>query len=216
LKDKRMHFVYVADPMCSWCYGFAPQLAQLMDTMPADGVELVMGGLRAGNRVPMEPGRRAELRGYWQRVHEASGQPFTDDDAMARPGFTYDTEPACRAVVAVRSFAPERAHATLNAVHAAFYRDGRDTTDAAVLADIAAETGLDRDVFVRQFASDAVQQQTQDDFIQVQRWGIGGFPTLLVAIGDELHVVSSGYADADRLRARLELIAQRAGAAGAR
>ncbi|TXD88125.1 DsbA family protein, partial [Ralstonia pseudosolanacearum] len=24
-----MRLIYVADPMCSWCYGFGPQLADL-------------------------------------------------------------------------------------------------------------------------------------------------------------------------------------------
>ena len=43
------HLLYFADPMCSWCYGFAPVIHTLSehftDRLP---LRLVMGGLRAG------------------------------------------------------------------------------------------------------------------------------------------------------------------------
>lgn len=208
-----MQLVYVVDPMCSWCYGFAPQLTRLVETAGVDGVELVMGGLRAGNREPMDPARRATLRGYWTRVHAMSGQPFTDDDAMARPGFVYDTEPACRAVVTARTLAPARARDYMNAVSSAFYRDGRDTTHGDVLAAIAAENGFDRAEFAAQFDSPPIKLETQQDFRQVQAWGIGGFPTLLAVVGDQLHLVSSGYTDADQLKLRLDRVMEAAGAA---
>ena len=46
MAEKRL--VYLADPMCSWCYGFSPVIAAIAerfeDRMP---LQLVMGGLRA-------------------------------------------------------------------------------------------------------------------------------------------------------------------------
>ena len=54
MADKRL--VYFADPMCSWCYGFSPVIGAIAERfegrMPLD---LVMGGLRAGNTSPMRP-----------------------------------------------------------------------------------------------------------------------------------------------------------------
>ena len=52
MPDHRL--VYFADPMCSWCYGFAPVVSVLAERfeerMP---LQVVMGGLRAGNAAPM-------------------------------------------------------------------------------------------------------------------------------------------------------------------
>jgi len=46
-------FVYFADPMCSWCYGFAPVIAALAERFEGRlGLQLVMGGLRAGQQLP--------------------------------------------------------------------------------------------------------------------------------------------------------------------
>ena len=40
--------LYVMDPMCSWCWGFAPVLDALAEQAGAAGVgvDLVLGGLR--------------------------------------------------------------------------------------------------------------------------------------------------------------------------
>ena len=44
-----MQLVYVADPLCSWCYGFGPELTRLLERIPQAKVDLVMGGLRPYN-----------------------------------------------------------------------------------------------------------------------------------------------------------------------
>jgi len=43
------HLIYFADPMCSWCWGFAPVIAQVRERYgEALPVRLVLGGLRPG------------------------------------------------------------------------------------------------------------------------------------------------------------------------
>lgn len=105
-----------------------------------------MGGLRVGNTQPMHHNDRAYIRDAWTRVSDASGQPF-DFTFFERETFTYDTEPACRAVVTMRRTSPGKALAFLAQVSAAFYAANRDTTDIEVLCDIAAEAGTERDAF---------------------------------------------------------------------
>ncbi|MEW5879009.1 MAG: DsbA family protein [Pseudomonadota bacterium] len=197
--------VYIADPMCSWCYGFTPQLERLLESLPDAELELVMGGLRAYESEPMDETRKAQVHDQWKRVHELSGQPF-GADATARDDFVYDTEPACRAVVTMRAGAGPLAYAFFRATQDAFYRDGRDVTSDTVLADVAADIGVPRAAFAAAFASDEIKEITRQEFEMVQRWGINGFPTLLLVHGDELHLVASGYTDADTLRARIDQI----------
>ena len=51
--------LYVMDPMCSWCWGFAPVVQALAEQAAAAGVplQLVVGGLRR-ERAAMEPSAR--------------------------------------------------------------------------------------------------------------------------------------------------------------
>ena len=111
-------------------------------------------------------------------VGEISGQPF-DPAFFEREGFVYDTEPPSRAVVTIRHVYPEAALPFLERLSLSFYAGNRDITDAAVIADIAAEAGFDRAEFLAAFSSDAAREQTRQDFTRCQTAGIRGFPTLL-------------------------------------
>lgn len=182
------HFIYFADPMCSWCYGFGPVVRRLADHFAGRlGMRVVMGGLRPGNTEPMREKDRAYIRDAWARVAEASGQPF-DLGFFERETFVYDTEPACRSVVAMRRLEPEQTLDFLARVSAAFYAGNRDTTRDDVLADIAAEAGVDRARFHAELLSADARNATIADFLTAKQSGVEGFP--LLAAGSQ----ATGYA----------------------
>jgi putative protein-disulfide isomerase len=174
------HLVYFADPMCSWCWGFAAVVEAIGeawgDTLP---IRLVMGGLRPGTTEPMTEAAKTNLRGHWREVTEASGQPF-GPSGLDGPGFVYDTDPAARAVVLMRQGDPARAIPFLHAVQRAFYAGGLDVTDPAVLGRLAGEFGRDPDAFAAELASDEVKQETWRDYAVAQGAGVRGFPTLIL------------------------------------
>lgn len=199
------HFIYFADPMCSWCYGFTPVIRQIAEHF--DGrlpVRLVMGGLRAGNRQPMREKDRAYIRGAWTAVHEASGQPF-DMAFFDRETFTYDTEPACRAVVTMRRLAPDRALAFNGRVSSAFYAQNRDVTDDEVLADIGAEAGVDRTRFLTELQSEDCRNETFGDFLMAKQSGVEGFPLLAAGTQETGYaLVTQGFRPIDGLVEAIE------------
>lgn len=206
--DPGMRLIYVADPMCSWCYGFGRTLdALLADPREVAPLSLavVMGGLRPYTEEPLAEGMRDEILTHWRHVHEASGQPFAEAPrtAMHAPGFIYDTEPASRATITVRSHWPKLTWRFLKGIQRAFYAEARDITQPAVLADVAGELGIPREEFAVAFASEGLREATRADFGQAQAWGIRGFPALIAEHGDELHLVCHGFVDEDGLRARL-------------
>ena len=203
-----MNLIYVADPMCSWCYGFGKTMDALL-AAPGDAaplrLALVMGGLRPYTTETLAPGRADEIVGHWNHVHEATGLPFAEGSASAlrRPDFVYDTEPASRATVAVRTHWPQHVWRYFKTVQKAFYAQGRDVTRREVLAAVAEETGLPRDNFEVAFDSEAMHDAARADFAQAQHWGIRGFPALVAEAGGELHLVAQGYLPDEALRQRL-------------
>ncbi|MEL6287649.1 MAG: DsbA family protein [Pseudomonadota bacterium] len=202
------HLVYVGDPMCSWCWGFAPVLTRLLETFGARLLtHVVVGGLRAFNTRAMDAEQKSTIRGHWEHVAERTGQPF-DYAFFERDGFVYDTEPACRAVVTARLIDPRLTFAMMHAVHRAFYVEGADTRSASALRAASEQVGIDGAAFDATFGAEATKAQTMADFQTAQQAGITGFPTLL--LGDnagEFHVLSAGYQAYEPLAERLaELI----------
>ena len=196
--------VYFADPMCSWCYGFAPVVAAIEQHVRGRlPLRLVMGGLRAGQTRPMRDEDKEYVRNAWTRVNAATGQPF-DLSFFEREAFVYDTEPACRAVVTMRALDPSRALAFMARIQTAFYAENRDVTSTEVLADLAVEEGRDRDAFVAALLSPDVRNETFRDFLIAQELGIHGFPTLIVGGGRQYALVTNGYRPLDGLPEALD------------
>jgi putative protein-disulfide isomerase len=204
-----LQFVYFADPMCSWCWGFSPVVDALRATHPELPLRVVMGGLRPGTTEPMTDEAKASTREHWQHVHEASGQPF-DFAFFDRDGFVYDTDPAARAVVAARRSSWDAAIEYLKRAQAAFYAEGRDVTKEDVLVDLATELGHDAAIFRAELRSEDVKNETWADYAISQRAGVTGFPTLILGPGpDGAYLpVSRGYQPPERVAAVVDYYLQ--------
>ncbi|TLX60507.1 DsbA family protein [Stutzerimonas nosocomialis] len=191
--------VYVMDPMCSWCWGFAPVLDALAGQAEAAGVglHLVVGGLRSEHS-PMDAAGRERIQSYWRAVEQATGQRF-DYQAGMPAGFVYDTERACRALVAARLLDVAAVLPLAHAIQQAFYLQGSDTGSAPVLVDLAEGVGLARDAFAERFDSLEALEQTRADFAWAQNLGIAGFPTLLAERDGQLALLTNGYQPLERL-----------------
>jgi putative protein-disulfide isomerase len=210
--------VYVGDPMCSWCYGFGVPLHQLLEQLPGVPLAMVLGGLRAYNKEVMPATLKDTLHHHWEEVTKRSGKPFGTGQ-FDREDYIYDTEPACRAVVTIRTHAAEHTLAMYHAIQHAFYAMGRDITQTSVLADVWQElrenwgdsnttndVNFSRDAFVEAFESDSIKTQTRNDFAMVQQWGIRGFPALIAVVNGEAQLVANGYMEADEMLQRVQQV----------
>ncbi len=194
---------YFADPMCSWCWGFTPVIEAVREAYrPRLKIALVLGGLRS-DAAPQTPVQRDEILHHWREVHARSGQPFRFEGAMPE-GFVYDTEPPSRAVLAAGSLDAEQIFPIYKAIQSAFYAEGRDVTQADTLADLAAGLGFERDAFLQAFESEAMRSKTQAHFQQARQVGVRGFPTLILQLGDKLHLITHGWQPLAEIRAALD------------
>lgn len=189
--------IYVMDPMCSWCWGFAPVVHALIGQAQARGVsaDLVVGGLRQ-ERIAMDQAARERTASYWHTVHEASGQPFNFEAGLPE-GLIYDTEPACRALVAARDLDAEAAWRLAELIQQAFYVDGRDVTLVPELVNLAEAAGIPRIEFADRFDSQAARDATAADFDWSRNLGIAGFPTLLAEHDGQFALVTNGFQPID-------------------
>ncbi|MBF9253628.1 DsbA family protein [Pontibacter sp. 172403-2] len=198
------HLIYVMDPMCSWCYGFAPQLQKLKQAQEDKlKFKLVMGGLRPGTTKPMDTGMRDSIRHHWQEVEKATEQPF-NYTLLERNDFVYDTEPACRAVITMRYLKPEAELEMAEAIQNAFYAQGSDVTQPAILAAIATQFDVTEEEFLEMFNSELMLEKTQQDFLIARHLQANAFPSLYLLNGHQVSLLSRGYRLFEALNSRLQ------------
>ena len=197
--------IYVGDPMCSWCYGFASTKRKLEKQCEGRAMtRLVVGGLHVDWTEPQNDARKKFLRDHWIEIGERSGQPFKFD-ILARDDFVYNTEAACRAAVTAREMGGDQTGLDFfTALQGAFYAENQDVTQDDVLIDFAGAFGLAEDKFAEQFRSESMKQRTSLDFRFAQRLGVTGFPTVVVNDGSVYAYLTVGYQAYERLQPILE------------
>ena len=195
--------------MCSWCYGFAPELQRLDERFDFP-TRLIIGGLRPGPDADILDDRmRRFLRHHWEEIGERTGQPF-DLSGLDRDDWTYDTLLPDTAAVAMRELNPDAALPFFARLQRAFYAEAVDITDPAEYPRLLDAFDVDPDDFVSSLSSDGMLQATYTDFGKARGLGATGFPSLYLRAGDDIYLASRGFAPAEMLEPALtEFIEER-------
>jgi len=196
---------FVVDPMCSWCWGFAPVIGQIRSAF-ADryDISLVVGGLRTEGEMTWNEEGRAYLRSHWEAVASQTGQPF-DGTLLEREAFTYDTYPACKAVVTVRELLGEdAAFVYLHTIQHAFYAQGIDITKPRLLYGYYEQLFGNSGKFAFMYGTERIETLTAHDFAKARSMGATAFPSVVVVDEAGHMVCRKGYQSVETLTKLLE------------
>jgi putative protein-disulfide isomerase len=186
--------VYGFDPLCGWCYGFAPALRALRAALPELAIDLRMGGLVTGDRIGPYADAAAYVAGASARMTAVTGValgPAFHARILHDPAVVASSVPPCDALVQVRAVAPESAPDMAEALQIAHFRDGRDLNDASVYADIADALGIAA-TFDLPGPRD-VRPALAREFAAGRALGLTSFPSLLLAAGGQTRRIEVAY-----------------------
>jgi len=194
--------IYVGDPMCSWCYGFAPEISKVVNDLDEKlDFQLVMGGLRPYNTETMtELG--SFLSHHWLEVQNRSGQDF-NFEILKDSSFVYDTEPPSRAVLVMRELLPSKEFMFFKNIQGAFYKDNKNTNLVETYSEIATEFGVDPQTFKKLYESEKMKNAVRIDFETAGQLGVRSFPTVLLQKKDQTIILSRGYSKAENIKERI-------------
>ncbi|GAA4353909.1 DsbA family protein [Kangiella taiwanensis] len=186
---------YFHDPMCSWCWGFAPTWTQLQSRLYDElgdqlSIEYVLGGLAPDNDQPMPEEMQNTLQGYWRRIESLLGTQFNYDfwDQCQPRRSTY---PACRAVIAAAKQNHEK-H-MIRAIQEAYYLRAMNPSDTATLEQLASELELKKEQFAQDLRSPETEQLLMEQIGQYRTLSANGFPSLVLALDSELIPIAIDY-----------------------
>jgi putative protein-disulfide isomerase len=196
---------YYFDPFCGWCYASAQALDAIAEAYP-QSLTMRASGLFANTGGATISSMAEHSWRTGQRIAAMTGQAYTSqyrDRVLHNPNGIFDSIYPTRAILALgeidRSLEPKLLHA----LQTARYVDGRDTAEAAVVADIAATIGanhghpINEMTFADKLVNDKqLAMRTQDhmrETVKMMRELTGkGVPQLLVSIGSHRQVIDDG------------------------
>ena len=192
---------YVHDPMCSWCWGFRPVWDALKQLLPEGVVvENVTGGLAHDCDELMSEEMQRLIEGYWLDIHKQLGTEFNYDFwRLNEP--RRSTYMSCRASIAA---AYQNAQdAMIDAIQRSYYLRALNPSDVPVLVQLAAELGLDAVRFEHDLQSSGTQQEFERQLALARHLPINGFPSLVLAVGEQHHPIVVDYRQFDGMLAQI-------------
>lgn len=202
---------YIGDPMCSWCWGISPVLKEVEAYCRSRnvGFSVHVGGLRPGGGDEWSTSFKNFLRLEWENIRRVTGQPF-GFTLLDKAEFNYDTEPACRAVVAMSELLGQRERDSqalltfFSGIQRQFYVDGADPSETEFYRDLCVEAGIPYEEFVEVFHSVRAKAATVQEFQRCRSWGIRGFPSIVLELNGQITPLASGYTTSVALIQKLE------------
>ena len=197
--------IYVGDPMCAWCHGFAPVLDALVEqfhgTVP---FHMVMGGLRVTDPIAVTEAIKSKLIENWNGVTRTTGQAINGHLLAGASEFLYDSAPSSRAFVTVRRLDPQCALPYYKALHHAFYMEMKNITDGTILKDLAQGVGIVPEDFTRLVDTEEIRKETEQDFALAVAYNAQSFPAIVLREGETTAILSQGFKPLDALEKHIK------------
>ncbi len=201
--DLQKNLYYIHDPMCSWCYAFAPSLNKITLALQNQiQIQSLVGGLAIDSDQPMAKETKRHVKDAWIRIeHEVPGTAFNFDfwDQCQPRRSTY---PACRAVILARQSSKEKA--MTHAIQQAYYQQARNPSDDNVLCNLAEKIGLDTEQFSRQLNSAETRRLLETEIQFTRQLGVTSFPSLILQKNHSASLIPLSYTQPDSVIAQIK------------
>ena len=174
-----MRFLYVMDPMCSWCFAFQVELEEFLAKHPSVEVDWIMGGLAPDNDQPMDENLRQSISAYWHQIEKKTRVTFNHDFWKVNTPYR-STYPACRAVIAAELLKAKSSQKMVKAIQSAYYKEAKNPSLEKTLISCAKSINLDEKQFLEVLKSVEVEQRFQEHLKISRKLQVRGFPALFL------------------------------------
>ncbi len=199
---------YAHDPMCSWCWAFAPafeSLETLLSPMVGERLQIhkLLGGLAADSDMPMPEPMRQFLQQTWMTIQQRAPGTVFNFDFWSRCQPRRSTWPACRAVIAARTQGAGRDTAMNRAIQHAYYLDARNPSERNTLVELAGEIDLNVPRFAAALDAPDTRAAHAMEMERARRLGIQGFPGLVLVSGDRVREIRVDFSGGAAMQAQV-------------
>lgn len=198
---------YVYDPLCGWCFAYAPIMTKLAQEFK-DQVEFVVipGGMIVGENVRPIREIAPYLLQAIPELEEISGvkmgEPYM---AMVKEGsYIASSYRPSLAMVVFKSFHTGRDVEYAHKVQQSYFIEAKDIMGDSLYMDLARQFEIVPEEFMKRMADTSYQTKTQEHFDFAAYLHTKGFPALVGKSGDSFIKITYGYLSEEESRKKIQ------------
>lgn len=202
-------YYFFFDTLCGWCYGFNPVIQKIhQEYQKRFDFKIISGGLAIGDRAAPVGEKYSYIEKASKTVEELSGVKFGDRffDLLKDGTYIIDSVPPAIALAIVKDKFPDKSFEFADALHNAFFGEGKNMNINSSYYEIAEKFGWDGNDFVNEMREQKYQDLAVEDFKLAYHFGIQGFPTCVLKKDDQYFMVNHGYRDFNEVKRVVEEI----------
>lgn len=185
----------ISDPICPWCFIGKSYLDRALEAHPDHPFEIEWHPFQLNPDMPMEGmDRRAYLEAKFGGKEGAVSAYLPVQEHAAKAGITINFDNIMRTPNTLDAHRvihwaglEGRQTPIVSALFKAYFVDGQDIGDKAVLAEIAATAGLDKQMVAHLLGTDADIEDIRNRDAHARERGVQGVPCFIIA---NQHVLS--------------------------
>lgn len=205
-------FIYVFDPLCSWCYAFGektlkPLIGKYGEQIP---FEVISGGLHIGDRVGLLENVSLNYEQSLEQVSRTTGvdfgQEFRNRVLMNPHEFEMNSEYPSAAFAWLKQHVPGRQAEIAERIQRCFFEDGKSLGDAETYRELVKDLGLNFEPFKSIFYNPDSLGLAHQHFATVYKMGIRSFPALIYVHDRHGELLAQGYREFSQIEKNLQEI----------
>lgn len=197
---------YVYDPMCAWCYAFAPTFEEVKKNL-SENIKIVYvpGGLAPHTKQPMPQEMKEKIESYWYQIEEVVGTKFNHDFwTKCKP--RRSTYLACQSTLAAKN--QNKEEEMIKAIQEAYYLRAMNPSDEETHIQLANELELDVDLFKDDLYAEETIVTFNEKMELRRQLGLNSFPSLAIKYKKEVYPINITYNQAKKISAQIENITE--------
>jgi len=201
--QEKPQIVYVFDPLCGWCYGFAPVMQQFAEQFREHyAFRAISGGMITGDQIKPMSSMNEYIKSALPNLEKTTGIKVSAryiNQILNNGELLLSSEKPSFAFHCLNRRFPEKGVQLAHEIQQLQFEEGLDYSADESYKALIKRYGLDETGFLSEMNSEATRQQTFAGFDTVARWGIRGFPAVLLFREGKGYLLSNGYTDLKQL-----------------
>lgn len=192
-------FIYVFDPLCSWCHVFGEKvIAPLQETYGDFApIDIFAGGLYVGDRVVLLENISPNYPQGIAEIEKHAGYEFSDafkENVLSHLNeFEMNSEHAGAAFAWLKQHVPEKQVEIAHGIQQIFFDKGLSLSDAHSYRELVESLGLNFDPFKAVFYSPETVNLVRQQYIYAHQLGVRSFPSLIYVHGTQGELLAQGF-----------------------
>ena len=200
---KKPRILYFQDAMCGWCYAFGPVMDEIrIENESFFDFVAVSGGMITGDKIAPISQFAEFILSSIPNVESHTGIKFGESyiQLIKEGNYLNNSVKPAIALTAFKTFMPERSVEFAHDIQYQFFYNGKNLNEKEVYLEIISDYGIEADEFLNRLNDQEIQNLTFQEFENVKKTGVSGFPCVIGETEKGLYMLAHGYAPKEEMQ----------------